>query len=126
MVRTHRLRLLALGAANALLVSLLVGIASTPAAAHPEVCDHDHDHEGEVSEICFADEEIAAMDDSVADLDVDQIDSSDNMRLVRARSAVEGRAHPRRLLVRVLVQRPDLLQRHPEGSRRGRDQRPAH
>jgi hypothetical protein len=82
--RRHLRRILAAGASGVLLSGLLVGVAVTPAQAHPEDCateDKDAGHQGD-HDICFTEEEIAAMDDSEADLGVDEIASSPNMHLV--------------------------------------------
>ena len=78
-------RAAAAAAVGALLTGLLVGVpAVTPASAHPEDCathDKDAGHQGE-HDICFTQEEIAAMDDSGATLGVDEIASSPNMKLL--------------------------------------------
>ncbi|EFL21597.1 putative secreted protein [Streptomyces himastatinicus ATCC 53653] len=47
-------------------------------------------------------------------------------RLLRTRSDLGRQAGLRRLLVRVLLQRPHLLERHHQGLRRPEDRRPAH
>ena len=64
---------------------LLVGVtAVTPAQAHPEDCathDKDEGHQGE-GDICFTDEEIAAMDDSGAELGVGDVASTKNLHLL--------------------------------------------
>ena len=78
-------RAIAAGAAGVLVSGLFVGVtAVTPAHAHPEDCathDKDEGHQGE-GDICFSDEEIAAMDDSGAELGVGDVASSDNLRLL--------------------------------------------
>jgi len=80
------MRMVGLVAATFLGSALLVGVAGvTPASAHPEACD-EHEHQpgphDDVSEICFTEEEIAAMDDSGATLAVDEVASTANMRLI--------------------------------------------
>ena len=71
-------------AAGALVAGAVVGLSAPPALAHPEDCathDKDAGHQGE-HDLCFTEEEMAAMDDSQATLGVDEIASSPNMRLV--------------------------------------------
>ncbi len=76
-------RWLALSATAALASSALIGI-SAPAQAHPEVCVNKGEDQGEHldEENCFTEEEIAAMDDSGAQLDVGQMASTANLKLL--------------------------------------------
>jgi hypothetical protein len=74
-------RLLAVAAALTLVGGAVVATA-TPAVAHPEVCgEHEAEQPGAHThgEICFTQEEIDAMDDSGAQLGVDEIAHSANM-----------------------------------------------
>jgi hypothetical protein len=78
-----RARLLPAAAALALVAGGLVGVSGAPAVAHPEAClpgDHgEHGDGDEHDEICFTQEQIEAMDDSGADLGVDEIAKSANV-----------------------------------------------
>ena len=78
-------RAVAVGAAGVLMSGLVVGVtAGTPAQAHPEDCathDKDEGHQGE-GDICFTEEEIAAMDDSGAELGVGDVASTKNLHLL--------------------------------------------
>jgi hypothetical protein len=77
-----RARLIPTVAVLALIGGGMVGVGAGPAVAHPEACatgeDHGgHDHEDD--EICLTPEQIEAMDDSGAELAVDEIAKSNNM-----------------------------------------------
>jgi hypothetical protein len=70
-------------AALALIAGGLVGVGAGPALAHPEACATDQEiigYDEEDGEICFSQEEIDAMDVSDAELGVDEIDHSPNVR----------------------------------------------
>jgi hypothetical protein len=72
-----RARLLSVAASLTLVAGASVAFAPA-AAAHPEVCgEHEGEHVHE--EICFSQEEIDAMDDSGAELGVDEISHSSNI-----------------------------------------------
>jgi hypothetical protein len=69
----------------ALIAAGLVGVVANPAVAHPEACATEAksaDGETDEGEICFSQEEIDAMDFSAAELGVDEIDHSGNVRLL--------------------------------------------
>jgi hypothetical protein len=66
--------------ALALLAAGLVGVGSHPATAHPEACATEDNTIASDEEICFSQAEIDAMDVSGADLDVDEIAHSPNLR----------------------------------------------
>jgi LVIVD repeat len=77
-----RARLLPTVAVLALIAGGLVGVSAGPATAHPEACasgGKDTGYNQEEDEICFTQEQIDAMDDSGADLGVDEIAKSDNV-----------------------------------------------
>jgi hypothetical protein len=76
-----RARSLRFAAALILVSAGLVGVTAAPVTAHPEICTGDHqDDEGhQHEEICFTQEQIDAMDDSGAQLAVDEIGKSPNM-----------------------------------------------
>jgi hypothetical protein len=78
-----RRRFAVLAAAALLSTGFVTGLAPAEKAyAHPEVCagkDDDHEH-GEGQEICFTEEEIAAMDDSGAQLGVDEVAHTPNLQ----------------------------------------------
>jgi len=73
-----RARLLVVAAASVLVAGLIV-VPATPAVAHPEVCTGDGHEDHAHEEICFTQEQIDAMDDSDAELGVDEIARSRNM-----------------------------------------------
>jgi hypothetical protein len=64
----------------AIATTVLVGVSASPAVGHPEVCAKDENEVHE--EICLTQEQIDAMDDSGAQLGVDEIARTPNMHLV--------------------------------------------
>ena len=87
-----RARIVRIVAVLALTSAGFVAVGATPALAHPELCAEDgHDHEHD--EICLSDEEIAAMDDSGADLGVDEIAATLQLTVPAVKSLLHrGRA----------------------------------
>lgn len=75
-----RARLVPVAAALVLVGGSLVGLGASPASAHPEVCVTGEERDDD--ELCFTQEEIDAMDDSGAQLAVDEISKSRNVHLL--------------------------------------------
>jgi hypothetical protein len=75
-----RARLIRIAAVLVLAAAGVAGLHTTPAVAHPEVCETGHEGDGHAhDEICFTQEEIDLMDDSAAELGVGEEAMSRNM-----------------------------------------------